>query len=57
VAISGVITNTVNISRTSTNTVQALLTIPASAAIGTTNILVIFNPAPTYTLTNGFTID
>ena len=57
VAISGVFTNTTNISRTSTNTVQALLTIPADAAVGTTNILVIFNPAPTYTFTNGFTIN
>jgi hypothetical protein len=57
VAISGVITNTTNFSRTATNIVQALLMIPSLAATGTNNVVVTFSPAPTYTLTNGFTIN
>jgi hypothetical protein len=57
VAISGVITNTANISRVSTNSVQALIAIPANAPLGMTNVVVTFSPAPTYTLTNGFTIN
>src|SRR5205814_6448165 len=57
VAISGVITNTSNISRTSTNTVQALINLPASPFPATTNVVITFSPAPTYILTNAFTIN
>jgi hypothetical protein len=57
VAISGVITNTANLSRPSAGTAQAIFTIPTGATAGTTNIVITFSPAPTYTLTNGFTIN
>jgi hypothetical protein len=51
----GAITAVSNISRTGTNTVQVLFAIPATA--GMTNVVVTFNLAPTYTLTNGITIN
>jgi len=57
VAISGVITNTANLSRPSAGTAQALFTIPAGASTGTNNVVITFSPAPVYTLTNGFTIN
>ena len=56
-AISGVITNTVNLSRPSVGTAQAIFTIPVLAATGVTNVVITFSPGPVYTLTNGFTIN
>lgn len=45
-----------SISRPSQDTAQATFTIPANASLGAQNIVIIFNPAPTYTMTGAFTI-
>jgi len=49
--------NCVDISRPATNIVTAVVTIPASAAAGTQNVIVNFNSMPSYTLTGDFTIN
>ena len=46
-----------SLSRPSATTVQATFVIPAATATGAKNVLVTFNPGPTYTLTNGFTVN
>ncbi|MCB1278628.1 YHYH protein [Prosthecobacter sp.] len=55
VVIGGSISGT-SISRPSQGTVVATFTIPAGAATGAQNVVVTFNPGPTYTLTGGITI-
>ncbi len=55
VTIGGTIAGT-SISRPSQGTVVATFTIPANATTGAQNVVVTFNPAPTYTLTGGITI-
>ncbi len=44
------------ISRPSATTVQATFTIPAGHSVGAKNVVVVFTPGPTYTLTGGITI-
>ena len=44
------------ISRPSAGTVLATFAIPANAPVGAQNVVVTFNPAPTYTLSGAFTI-
>jgi hypothetical protein len=46
-----------SLSRPSATTAQATFVIPANAPTGAQNIVVVFNPGPTYTLTGGFTIN
>lgn len=46
-----------SISRPSATTAQATFLIPANATTGAQNVVVVFNPGPTYTLTGGFTIN
>ena len=55
VTLAGTIAGT-SISRPAQGTVVATFTIPAGAPTGAQNVVVTFNPAPTYTLTGGFTI-
>jgi hypothetical protein len=45
------------LSRPATNTVVATFAIPAAAPTGAQNIVIVFNPAPTYTMTGAFTIN
>lgn len=45
-----------SISRPSQGTAMATFTIPANATVGAQNVVVIFSPGPTYTLTGGITI-
>jgi hypothetical protein len=45
------------ISRPATNTVVATFAISAAAPVGAQNIVIVFNPAPTYTMTGAFTIN
>ena len=56
VTLAGTITGTA-ISRPAAGTVLATFAIPAGAPPGAQNVVVTFNPAPTYTLTGGFTIN
>ena len=50
--------NASSLSRPSSGTVLATFSIPSTnSATGPQNIVVTFSPAPTYTLTNGFTIN
>jgi YHYH protein len=56
VTLAGTITGT-SISRPAQGTVIATFAIPAGAATGPQNIVVTFNPAPTYTMTGAFTIN
>lgn len=56
ITLAGSIAGTA-ISRPSQATAQATFAIPANAATGAQNIVVVFNPGPTYTLTGGFTIN
>ncbi len=56
ITLGGIITGT-SISRPGATTAQATFTIPSNAATGLQNIVVVFNPGPTYTLTGGFTIN
>jgi hypothetical protein len=46
-----------SISRPSATTAQATFVIPANATTGAQNVVIVFNPGPTYTLTGGFTIN
>ena len=46
-----------SLSRPSATTAQATFVIPAATATGAKNVVVTFNPGPTYTLANGFTIN
>lgn len=55
ITIGGTISGT-SISRPSATTAQATFVIPANAATGAKNVVVVF-AGPTYTLTNGFTIN
>ena len=55
VTLAGTIAGT-SISRPAAGTVLATFAIPANAATGAQNVVITFNPAPTYTLTGGFTI-
>ena len=45
------------LSRPSATSAQATFVIPAATATGAKNVVVTFNPGPTYTLTNGFTVN
>jgi len=45
------------LSRPTTGTVVASFAIPANAPLSAQNIVIVFNPAPTYTLTGAFTIN
>ena len=56
VTLAGTITGT-SISRPAQGTVIATFAIPAGAPTGAQNIVVTFNPAPTYTMTGAFTIN
>ncbi len=56
ITIGGTITGT-SISRPSATTAQATFVVPANATTGAKNVVVVFSPGPTYTLTNGFTIN
>ncbi len=55
ITLAGTIAGT-NISRPSQGTAQCTFVIPANAPTGAQNVVVVFNPAPTYTLTGGLTI-
>jgi hypothetical protein len=55
ITLGGTISGT-NISRPSVDTAQCTFVIPASATLGAQNVVVTFNPAPTYTLTGAFTV-
>jgi hypothetical protein len=55
ITIGGSISGTA-ISRPGATSAQATFTIPANAPTGAQNVVVTFNPGPTYTLTGGFTI-
>jgi hypothetical protein len=46
-----------SISDSTQGTVVAMFTIPSTAPAGLQNVVVVFQPAPTYTLANGFTIN
>ena len=56
VTLAGTITGT-SISRPAQGTVIATFTIPAGAPTGAQNIVVTFNPAPTYTMNGALTIN
>ena len=56
ITIGGTITGS-SISRFNATTVQATFTIPAGTSVGAKNVVVVFNPGPTYTLTGGITIN
>lgn len=56
ITLAGTIVGTA-ISRPSVGTAQATFAIPANATTGAQNIVVVFSPGPTYTLTGGFTIN
>ena len=56
ITLGGTISGT-SITRPSTTTAQATFVIPANATTGAQNVVVIFNPGPTYTLSGGFTIN
>jgi len=56
ITLAGTISGT-SISRPSATTAQATFTIPANAPTGAQNVVVVFSPGPTYTLTGGFTIN
>jgi hypothetical protein len=55
VTLAGTIVGTA-ISRPAVGTAQATFTIPANAPTGAQNVVVVFSPGPTYTLTGGVTI-
>ena len=55
VTLAGTIAGT-GISRPAQGTVIATFAIPANAPVGAQNIVIVFNPAPTYTMTGAFTI-
>jgi YHYH protein len=56
VTLAGTITGT-GVSRPSVGTVVATFAISAAAPPGAQNIVIVFNPAPTYTMTGAFTIN
>lgn len=56
VTLGGTITGTA-VTRPSQGSVQATFTIPAATTTGAKNIVVTFTPAPTYTMTNAFTVN
>ncbi|MFZ9941190.1 MAG: YHYH protein [Luteolibacter sp.] len=56
ITLAGTINGT-SISRPRATTAQATFVIPANAATGAQNVVVVFNPGPTYTLSGGFTIN
>jgi hypothetical protein len=56
ITLGGTIPGT-SISRPSATTAQATFTIPANAATGLKDLVIVFSPGPTYTLTGGFTIN
>lgn len=56
VTLAGTIAGT-SISRPSVGTVMATFAVPANAPTGAQNIVIVFNPAPTYTMTGAFTIN
>jgi hypothetical protein len=55
ITLGGTISGT-SISRPSVTTARATFVIPAGTTTGAKNVVVTFNPGPTYTLTGGFTI-
>jgi len=55
ITIDGTITGT-NLSRPASGTVRGTFVIPANATTGIKDVVIVFSP-PTYTLTNGFTIN
>lgn len=56
ITLGGTIVGT-SISRPSATTAQATFVIPENATTGAKNVVVVFSPGPTYTLTGGFTIN
>ena len=56
ITLAGTINGTA-ISRPSATTAKATFVIPTATAAGAKNVVVTFNPGPTYTLTNGFTVN
>ena len=56
VTLAGTIVGT-SISRPSVGTVVASFAVPTNAPMGAQNIVIFFNPAPTYTMTGAFTIN
>jgi hypothetical protein len=56
VTLGGAIAGT-SVTRPSQGTVQATFAIPAGTATGAKNIVIVFNPAPTYTMTGAFTVN
>jgi hypothetical protein len=57
VTLGGISANSGSITRPSQGTVVATFVIPSSAAAGSQNIIVTFNPNPTYTMTGAFTFN
>lgn len=61
VTLANTVSNTsiaaTGISDATQGTVTATFTIPSNAPSGSQNVVVVFSPAPTYTLTGGFTIN
>lgn len=55
VTLAGTLVGTA-VARPAVGTAQATFTIPANAPTGAQNIVVVFSPGPTYTLTGGVTI-
>ncbi len=56
ITLAGSITGT-SLARPSQQTAQATMVIPAGAPTGAQNLVIVFNPGPTYTLTGGFTLN
>lgn len=56
VTLAGTINGT-SITRPSLETVQVTFTVPANASTGLQNIVITFNPAPTYTMTGALTVN
>jgi hypothetical protein len=56
VTLGGTISGS-SISRPAATTARATFTIPANATTGLKDLVIVFSPGPTYTLTGGFTIN
>lgn len=56
ITLGGTIVGT-SISRPSATTAQATFVIPSGTTTGAKNVVVVFSPGPTYTLTGGFTVN
>jgi hypothetical protein len=56
ITLGGTIVGT-SISRPSATTAQATFVIPAGTTTGAKNVVIVFSPGPTYTVTGGFTVN